>query len=87
MRKRPKMSTKSPGTIGFIFLCENNRNLCLYTLKPMNYEYKKTMISTSWIEELPNETTPPPKKILLHVGWIQETCSQEASLMLPGSLG
>ena len=45
--------TNSAGTIRFISIHENNSNLYFNTQKQMNYEYNKTIISTSWIVRLP----------------------------------
>ena len=47
--------------------CGNHRtyiysNLYLDTQEPMNYEYDKIIISTSWVEKLPKK--PPKTKIL-----------------------
>ena len=57
-RKITRRSTIPAEIIGFISIHEHNSNLYLDTLESMNYGYNKTIVSTSWIEKLPNNRPP-----------------------------
>ena len=45
-------------------LNENNSDLYLETLEPMNYEYNKTIITSVWVEQLPEISAKTMTKYL-----------------------